>query len=395
MSVEKRRILVVDDEENMCSALFDVLEGEGFVVSTASDKDEALRLLKNIEFDLLLLDIRLKGSSGIDLISTVKEIKPDIAVIIITGYPDLNSAIEGVRLGIADYLLKPISVDSLKASIQNALIQKDKEKQKSNLFERLKELEKKNAQLEETLKQAGQQISLGKIGPFMFHEVKNILGIMNISVYYLKKNIDCKDSKVKKHIEIIEREIDHSHQIIMGLLELSRRQEDKGMLSDINQLTEEVLSLLSHELELKGIKVIKEYASPLPTICLEPNQIKQVFINLVLNAQDAMPKGGELRIKTGKEDRFVYVKFSDTGCGIKKSDMEKIFTPFFTTKKESGGIGLGLAVSQEIVKKYGGIIEVESIENKGSIFTVKFPVSETVRISEEKIAKKNNAGDER
>jgi len=379
--MEKKRILIVDDEENMCSALSDVLEEEGFFVSTAIDREEALRLISNIEFDLLILDIRLKGTDGIKLLSEVKEINPHIKVIIMTGYPSLDSAIEGTRLGITDYLLKPISMESLKASIQNALNQREKEKEKLELSKRLEEAEKKILKLEETLSQATKLASLGKIGPAMFHEVKNILSIMNISTYYLKRNIETNDPKIKKHLEIIEKEIEHSHQIIMGLLNLSRK-EEKTIPCDINQLLEEAVSLMSHELELKGIKVIKDYAGDIPVVFLEPNEIKQVFVNLILNAEDAMPKGGELRIITGKDDNCIYIKFSDTGCGIKKKDLEKIFTPFFTTKKEAGGMGLGLVVSKEIVEKYGGSISVESEENKGATFTIKFSLPQNKQVRE-------------
>ncbi|MCM8798751.1 MAG: response regulator [Candidatus Omnitrophica bacterium] len=385
--MEKKRILIVDDERNMCEALFDVLEQEGFSVSTALDKEEALRLIKNIEFDLLLLDIRLKGVDGLDLISAVKEINPGIAIIIMTGYPSLESAIEGTRLGISDYLLKPISIESLKASIQHALIQKDKEKQKEQLAKKLEESGRRLALLEETLAQATKLASLGKIGPAMFHEVKNILSIINVSAYYLKKNIEAKDPRVKKHLEIVEKEIEHAHRIIMGLLDLSRGHQEKLIPCEINQLLEETLSLLNHELELKGIKIVKDYGSEIPLIFLEPNELKQVFINLILNAQDAMPKGGELRITTYRENDFLLVKFSDTGCGIKKTDLEKIFTPFFTTKRESGGMGLGLAVSQELVGKYGGVMAVESEENKGATFIIKLPLNKSIESLREKIGK--------
>lgn len=370
--MEKKRILIVDDEMNMCEALFDVLEDEGYSVSIASDKEEALRLLSNIEFDLLIMDIRLKGTNGIELLNLAKELRPDIGIIVITGYPSLDSAIEGVRLGIDDYLLKPISVESLKASIQNVILQKEKEKQKAKSVKELEKAEERISRLEEALSQATKLASLGKISPAMFHEVKNILGIINISVYYLKKNLETKDTKIRKHLEIIEKEVSHSNQIIMGLLDLSRSQE-KSIPCDVNQLVEETISLLAHELELKGIKIVKDYSGEIPIIFLEPNEIKQVFINIIINAQDAMPKGGELRIITGKEESSLFVKFVDTGCGIKKKDLERLFTPFFTTKKDTGGIGLGLVVSLEIVKKYGGEILVESEENKGSIFTIKLP----------------------
>ncbi|MCM8778856.1 MAG: response regulator [Candidatus Omnitrophica bacterium] len=385
--MEKKRILIVDDEKNMCEALFDVLEQEGFSVSTALDKEEALRLAKNIEFDLLLLDVRLKGTQGTELISAFKEIRPEMAVIIITGYPSLDSAIEGARLGISDYLLKPISMESLKASIQNALIRKEKEEQREQLVKKLEEAGRRISQLEATLGQATKLASLGKIGPAMFHEVKNILSIINVSAYYLKKNIEAKDPKVKKHLEIVEKEIEHAHQIIMGLLDLSRGLPEKLVPCDINQLIEETISLLNHELELKGIKIVKDYGSEIPLLFLEPNELKQVFINIMLNAQDAMSRGGELRIVTEKENGFLSLRFSDTGCGIKRADLEKIFTPFFTTKKESGGMGLGLVVSQEIVKKYGGIISVESEENKGSTFTIRLPLGKAVEILKEKKGK--------
>jgi signal transduction histidine kinase len=379
---DKKRILVVDDEINMCQALFDVLEQEGFLVTTASDRNQVLKFFASIEFDLLLLDIRLRGEDGIKLIQEVKELKPDIAVIIMTGYPTLDSAIEAARLGISDYLLKPISMESLKASIDNALRQKQREVEKNQLGRRLEEANQRLAKMQESLNQSLKLASLGKIGPGMFHEVKNLLGIMNISLYYLKKNMDTKDLKLKKHIDIIEKEIEHSNSIVMGLLNFSRVQEEKSVLQDLNQLIEETVSLLEHELQLKGIKLIRNYDVTLPLILLEPAPMKQVFINLILNAQEAMPKGGELRISTRKELNKetrpqAMTIFSDTGCGIKKENLDKIFAGFFTTKENSGGLGLGLLVSQEIIKRHKGTIEVESQELYGTEFRIRLPIVKT------------------
>ncbi|MCX5656763.1 MAG: ATP-binding protein, partial [Candidatus Omnitrophica bacterium] len=144
---------------------------------------------------------------------------------------------------------------------------------------------------------------------------------------------------------------------------------------DLNQLIEETVSLLEHELMLRGIKVIRNYSSDIPLVFLEPAQIKQVFINLILNAHEAMSKGGELRITTETDGDFgVAIKFSDTGCGIKRENIDKIFNVFFTTKEASGGAGLGLAVSQEIVKGCKGTIGVESVEDKGAVFTIRLPL---------------------
>ncbi len=377
--MNKKRILVVDDETNMCEALFDVLEQEGFRVTTASNRDEALGSLSNIDFDLVLLDIRLRGGDGIDLIQAIREIKPDVAIIIMTGYPSLESAIEATRLGVSDYLLKPISVESLKASIENVLFHQAKEKDKSRLAKRLEEANENLARMQETLNQSMKMAALGKIGPGLFHEVKNLLGVMNVSLYYLKKNLDIKDLKTQKHIDIIEKEIQHSNNIIMGLLNFSRAKEDKIVPADINQLIEEAVVLLEHELTLRGIKIIKDYACALPCVALEPNQIKQVFINLILNAREAMPRGGELRIvsQRAEDPAFVSIKFIDTGCGIEKENREKIFNPFFTTKDNAGGMGLGLAVSREIIERHKGTISVESEEEKGAVFSIELPSQES------------------
>lgn len=365
---------MVDDEINMCRALFDVLEEEGFLVTTATNKNEAWRFLSNINFDLLLMDIRLRGEDGIKLIQEVKETRPHMAVIIMTGYPSLDSAIEAARLGISDYLLKPISLESLMASIENALQKQQREVEKSQLAKRLEEANQRLSKMQETLNNSLKLVSLGKIGPGLFHEVKNLLGIMNVSLYYLKKNLETQDPKVKKHLEIIEKEIEHSNGIIMGLLNFSRLQEQRVIPQDLNQLLEEALSLFEHELELKGIRIIKDYSPNLPLIFLEPDSIKQVFINLVLNAQEAMPRGGELRITTKKDESFILIKFSDTGCGIKRENLDKIFEPFFTTKDNSGGMGLGLATSCEIIKRHKGQISVESQEGKGTIFTIRLSI---------------------
>ncbi len=375
--MNKKRILVVDDEVHMCQALFDVLEQEGFLVTTASTHNEALKLCSNIDFDLLLSDIRLAGEDGIKLIDALRKIKPSMAVIIMTGYPTLDSAIEATRLGISDYLLKPISVESLRASIDNALNRSAQSNEKKELNRKLEEANQKLVKMQESLNSSLKLASLGKIGPGMFHEVKNLLGIMNISAYYLKKNVDPSDAKIKKHIEIIEKEIEHSNSIIMGLLNFSRIKDDKIIPQDLNQLIEETVSLFEHELILRGIKVVRNYSSDIPLVFLEPAQIKQVLINLILNAQEAMPRGGELRITTETDEDFkVTIKFGDTGCGIKRENIDKIFDVFFTTKEDSGGAGLGLAVSQEIVKRYKGTISVESAENKGTIFSIRFPAPE-------------------
>ncbi len=141
----------------------------------------------------------------------------------------------------------------------------------------------------------------------------------------------------------------------------------------VQEVVEGALGLVKFDKRMKDIKIITKYEE-VPEVLADPNQLSQVFINIILNASDAMPKGGELIIEVKREENFVIGKFTDTGMGISPENLSKIFDPFFTTKEK--GTGLGLAVSYSIIKNLGGDIVVESTVGKGTTFTIKLPISQ-------------------
>ena len=165
--------------------------------------------------------------------------------------------------------------------------------------------------------------------------------------------------------------------IIRGLLDFSRQRKPDKSISDINHLLQECIGLVEKQAQFLNVKIVFNLASDLPRVIVDSAQIERVFINMYINAADAMEEGGILTITTHHchEDDCIEIEISDTGHGIKEEDLEKIFDPFFTTKETGHGVGLGLAISYGIIKEHKGSILVESVVEKGTTFCVKLPIT--------------------
>jgi len=141
-------------------------------------------------------------------------------------------------------------------------------------------------------------------------------------------------------------------------------------LVDINQVLEQALSLVGHQAQLQNIEIIRELSPSLTKVMADFDQLQQVFTNLTLNAIQAMPDGGRLTLRTSVVDSEISVDVQDTGCGIPKENLSKLFTPFFTTKEKGKGVGLGLAVVHGIIERHKGRVKVQSEVGKGTTFSV-------------------------
>jgi signal transduction histidine kinase len=173
-------------------------------------------------------------------------------------------------------------------------------------------------------------------------------------------------------LAIVEAELARIAKIVQRLLEFQKPKQGKRWLQSIPDLLDDVLALVGKQLQRSNIVVIREEEEPQCPVLGQGDQLKQVFLNLVLNAVEAMPDGGDLKITVVEGTNQIRITFSDTGTGISQEDLSQIFEPFFSTKHT--GSGLGLAVSQDIVVSHGGSMEVSSEQNRGSRFTVTLPV---------------------
>jgi two-component system, sporulation sensor kinase E len=224
--------------------------------------------------------------------------------------------------------------------------------------------------LTEQLIRADRLAALGELTAGVAHEVRNPLGIIRASVQ-LMEDADCSRERVRSAAQVIKQEIDRLDRVIKALLDFGRPAAPTMRPVAVSQVLEDV-ALFSRTFASRAhVKVTEHYALDIPDVMADPEQLKQVFVNLISNAVQAMSEGGSLTIDTGHEDEFVFVRFSDTGPGIPPDVLGKIFDPFVSTRAD--GTGLGLTIVHRIVDEHDGHIEVTSEPGVGTAFTVWLP----------------------
>jgi len=244
--------------------------------------------------------------------------------------------------------------------------------------ERTQELRAAQAQLLQSEKLA----SIGQLAAGVAHEINNPMGVILGFAQGILKTLP-QDAPLRKPLETIEKESLRCKYIVQNLLDFARRSEPTFRLTNINELIDASCGLVEHQTSLQNVRLVKGYDPALPSIMADPNQLQQVFINIILNAYQAMPNGGILHITTRTEGPELQAIFTDTGTGIPPENVQHIFDPFFTTKEVGEGTGLGLSVSYGIIKAHGGNIEVESQMGKGTTFVIKLPLDKSKGVSSE------------
>jgi signal transduction histidine kinase len=242
-----------------------------------------------------------------------------------------------------------------------------------------------NARLYEDLKRSKSYIrradrlaSLGTLTAGLAHEIRNPLVAIKTLTQLLPERLDDEEFR-NQFLQIASGEVDRISSLVNELLDFARPSDPKLEQEDINAVLDGMVLLVSTETKKKQINIIKNYAADLPPIQIDREQIKQVFLNVLLNGIEATPENGKIMVQTRSflkpgGDTYIQVEFTDTGCGISKDYIEDIFNPFFTTK--STGSGLGLSISNQIIQDHRGYINVESQLGKGSSFFINLPVNQ-------------------
>jgi signal transduction histidine kinase len=220
--------------------------------------------------------------------------------------------------------------------------------------------------------------SLGFLATSIAHEMKNNLGAINMILdgllqkYYQDEN---KETPEKQYLEMISSQIKECVKVPERLLKISRNSEQNELTFNITSSISDILSLLDYEIKSKGIILIKNFSNTKETIYGNETDFKMIILNLVQNAINAMPTGGELEIKTNTNKEDILISIKDNGCGIPQKDIQHIFEPFYSTSNfpEKKGTGLGLAIVKDLTLKLNAEIEVTSQENVGSTFQIAIP----------------------
>ncbi|MBI2846716.1 MAG: hypothetical protein HYX82_02420 [Chloroflexi bacterium] len=239
------------------------------------------------------------------------------------------------------------------------------------LRRQMEELKRTQAQLVQAAKMA----SLGTLAAGVAHEINNPVFIIggNAELLLEQPHTHLKTEKARQILTRISEMADRIARIVDNLLSFSRNHEDLSAL-DLRDVIDRSLELVGKSLEISGVVLAREYCPEDPRTCGKMGQLQQVVLNLITNAKDAMPNGGNLTIRTAVMDSWVKASFTDTGEGISMENMEHLFEPFFTTKGPKKGTGLGLYISRRIMENHEGRIEVESQKGKGSTFTLYLPL---------------------
>jgi signal transduction histidine kinase len=226
------------------------------------------------------------------------------------------------------------------------------------------------------IRRADRLASLGTLTAGLAHEIRNPLVAIKTLTQLLPERLDDEEFR-SQFLKIASGEVDRISSLVNELLDFARPSNPRWELEDINTILDGMILLISTETKKKLINITKNYASNLPHVQIDREQIKQVFLNILLNAIDATSENGKITVKTRSfmkpdGEPYVQIEFTDTGCGIPREHLEDIFNPFFTTK--TTGNGLGLSISNQIIQDHKGYIDVESQLEKGSSFFVNLPV---------------------
>jgi two-component system NtrC family sensor kinase len=242
--------------------------------------------------------------------------------------------------------------------------------------------EKLEAELSGQLVQAAKLASVGELAAGIAHEINNPLAIIAEEIGVLRDMLDPEfaeegeEMNLEEHLGIMHEAVFRCRDITRKLLSFVRKEEVNFASHDLHDILDEVLDgMLNNELAITNVEVVRKYDSGVQPIMTDRNQLIQVIVNLVKNSIDAMTKGGVLTVETAHKKDRVLVEVKDTGCGMSAEQMERVFTPFFTTKDPGEGTGLGLSVSFSIIKGFGGDMFVNSTPGEGSVFGVELPYS--------------------
>lgn len=262
------------------------------------------------------------------------------------------------------------------------------EKKQSELLklnQSLAETVEKLRELQGHLMEAERRAATGTLAARVAHEINNPLGIIKNYLTMLKSHCSTLQEPVQetpayvRHLQIIDEEIDRIARFVAQLLDAHRPDGSRLELTSVNKIVTDLLALMEPQLRQRGIQVRRELDLNLPRLLLHPDRMKQVLLNLMANAEHAMPDGGVMTVRTSRGESDIFVEVSDTGKGISPERAPQIFDRYFTTRED--GTGLGLPISREIVQGYGGDITVRSVEGEGAAFTVRLPLGPLITMT--------------
>lgn len=385
-----KKILIIDDERMILELTSMVLGARGFDVSVVDNAQQGYKIIEEEQPALVLLDYMMPQVNGLDALKEIRVRFPDTYVIMFTGKGSEEVAVELMKAGASDYVLKPFSNAKLVERIENVLHLRAIELRNRQLLQEQQrlhdEIERWNRDLEERvalksaeLERAHQEIllteklaALGHLSAGMAHEIRNPLNSISLFAQVMSSGLS-EDQEMQSYAVKIVSEVERIDAILVKLLSTSKRSPFKLRSIRISDVIEASLKPFVEQLRVQGVTLLKDLPTSTPTILADADELGQVFSNLFANALFEMSDGGVLTIGLSHDEKNVQIVVGDTGGGIAEEHLNMIFDPFFTTKER--GTGFGLSVVLRIVKTYAGRIAVDSRPGEGTTFRISLPLA--------------------
>jgi len=376
------RVLIVENnpvDATMLSGMLTKSTFGSFAIETAHSLDECFRIMQNQSFDVVLLDLNLKDSDGLDTLTRLHGKFPLMAVVVNTGAYQDPLGLKAITCGAQDYLIKgKYKSYGLVKSLYYAIERKRAEDELKAAYNRLKETQAQLIQIEK-------MNVIGELASGVAHEVKNPLATILYGVEFLDTTLKDANDQVQLTLSSIREATQKANEIIKDLLDFASLSKLEIHPAPIHDIIEHALNLTKHQRAKHHIEVVKEFDDTVPDIPVDRNRIEQVVVDLILNSLLAMPRGGRITLRTRRQtfaaafaggrpadidqdcgirpdEQVVVLDIEDTGPGIKKENLSKVFDPFFTTRRAAGGVGLGLSIARTIMKSHHGLISLDNKE---------------------------------
>ena len=360
-TVRTANVLVVDDENGPRQALRMVLKEE-YHVLMADCVSAALDVLQDNDVDVIITDIRMPGGTGLDLLRKVKELDDRIEVIILTGYGELDTAMDAIEFGAYAYLEKPYDSEVLVEKLENCLAKQKREAERRAM--------------EYLAMEANRFETLGRLVSGTMHDLGTPLSVIGTNIEIMQATLE--DERTNKRLNTMCDQVRHCNDLVrttMNFLRHSKGERDQYCMNSVVNLC---LDVAKPTLRSGTVAVVTELDKELPSTLGDMVFVRQAVLNLINNACQAMEKQDsprQLRIQTTcKDGKWIELTVQDSGPGIPTDQQERIFETLFTTKGDDG-TGLGLAVVRNVMEQHGGTVYLDRSCTSGARFVLNFPVT--------------------
>lgn len=339
---KKGNILVVDDEIASRDLCKNFLESDGYKVETCDTARKGLALLGMKQFDLVLADLTMPEMDGIKFVQEIRYHFPHTNIVIMTAFGSVISAVESMRAGAYDYITKPFPRDLLRATVRRCL---ESQSLKFEIMKMQHELFKKD-----------KLAAVGAMAGAIAHRMRNPLSIIQMCAQYLTGQMKTNPEHVQV-LQAIQEKVKTLESLTRDFVEYSRASRIRKAPESLEKLADEVIKNSLPRCKIQGVKVVREYQPNLPKILVDADLIREVIVNIIDNALEAMKGPGQLymRIRLDPAHHGLHMAITNTGSVLPVELQERIFEPFFTTKDT--GMGLGLAIVKQVIDGHGGRIQ--------------------------------------